>query len=493
MAIRYVGLPERSEKRKKRLLYEADRKTAVRQVLWGDFLDVESEEPDGWLKVIWARRDPVKRRELFIPKAHTTEQRPLEIIFLDVAQGDGAVLITPERGDDERVVVIDAGEGDNMSRFLNGRFRSYRGGRFDAAVITHPDSDHYFGFLDVFRNPDFGFGTVYHSGLVERPVSGTWEKLGGLSEPDADDVQWLTDLPQDDAAIEQLFGDEDEIGSKYYPRVMNAAVRNPRIESYRMLSTAHGTLEQGRAYLPDFAPSDGRDYTIEVLGPFVEPDADGRPRLRRIESYGETKNGHSVLLHLRYGDFTVFFGGDLNAPAETFLIEKYGGKEAAKARFGADVMKVCHHGSDKVTDDFLEVVHPACFVISSGDEEGHVHPRPDLLGRLGQKGRGGAPVLLSTELQRSTREREDRKLAADLVKGLSRIADDPADEELRTELAKDVWKLARTNVEVYGAIYVKTDGERLIAAFRIEEVDPKERWFSYEYAVEDGELVLVRD
>jgi beta-lactamase superfamily II metal-dependent hydrolase len=352
MAIRYVGLPEPGTKHEKRFLYEADRKTRVRHVLWGDFLNVEAEEPDGWLKVVWAPRDPIKRRELYIPGEHAVEQRPLEIVFLDVGQGDGAVLITPERGEQERVIVIDAGQGDNMNRFLNGRFQTYHGGRFDAAVITHPDEDHYGGFLPIFKNPEFGFGTIYHSGLVERPVAGTFAKLGGLSDPDAEGVEWLTDLPQDDQAIEDLFGDPASIKKYKYPAVMHAAVTNPRVEHYRMLSTDDGTPEDGRTYMPDFAPSDGRDYTIEVLGPFVEQDGAGAPALRRIKSYGETKNGHSVLLRLRFGQFALFFGGDLNAPAEEFLIESYGGEAAARERFGADVMKVCHHGSEKVTDKF---------------------------------------------------------------------------------------------------------------------------------------------
>lgn len=491
MAIRYVDLPKGTEAHQKRFLFEADRKTKVRHVLWGDFLDVESEEPDGWLKVVWAKKDPEKRRDLFIPKAHTSEQRPLEIIFLDVGQGDGAVLVTPERGEHERVVVIDAGLGGNMDAFLNGRFRSYRGGQFDVAVLTHPDEDHYGGFLPVFSNPDFGFDRVYHSGLVERPVPGQFEKLGGVSPPDANGIQWITDLPKDSQTIEALFGNPATLGRFRYPAVLHAAVMNPRVESYQMLSTDDGSQENGKTYMPDFAPSDKRGYTIEVLGPFVERDGNGDPALRKIESYGETKNGHSILLRLQYGSFSVFFGGDLNAPAERFLTEKYGGQAETKKRFGADVMKVCHHGSEKVTDEFLGAVHPSCFIISSGDSEGHVHPRPDLLGRLGRLGRGKAPVLLSTELQRSTRELEDRKLIDGLLEGLDKLTVPPPDAALKDKLRDDVLKLGRTNVECYGAIYVKTDGERLIAAFRIEEDSPVERWFYFEYAFKDGDLVLV--
>ena len=103
----------------------------------------------------------------------------------------------------------------------------------------------------------------------------------------------------------------------------------------------------------------------------------------------------------------MLFGGDLNDKAEKFLLTHLAGLArfprkgtnsynemvaVASEKYGADIMKVCHHGSEKVTDAFLESVFPAAFVISSGDREGHVHPRPDLLGRLGKKGRTDSPV-----------------------------------------------------------------------------------------------------
>ena len=166
-----------------------------------------------------------------------------------------------------------------------------------------------------------------------------------------------------------------------------------------------------------------------MIGPITEFAADNTPRLRKIGGYGETKNGHSVLLRLHFGDFKVLFGGDLNDKAEKFLLKHrsdldrfpksgsaaYQGMiETAANWYRADIMKVCHHGSEKVTNAFIETVHPAAFVISSGDEEGHVHPRPDLLGRLGKLGRSDTPVILSTELQRSSREIEDEKMVRSL-------------------------------------------------------------------------------
>jgi len=52
--------------------------------------------------------------------------------------------------------------------------------------------------------------------------------------------------------------------------------------------------------------------------------------------------------------------------------------------------------------------------------------------------------------------------------------------------------LAKTNVDVYGAIYVKTDGERLITAFKIEAKSDLKKWFYFEYEIDpSGTLTLV--
>ena len=64
MPNRFVALREDG---KPTHLYDANRKK-FREVIWGDFLKVKSELPDGWLEVDWAPRSPTQRRTLFIPK-----------------------------------------------------------------------------------------------------------------------------------------------------------------------------------------------------------------------------------------------------------------------------------------------------------------------------------------------------------------------------------------------------------------------------------------
>ena len=513
MEHKYVGLGDKGEQI---FLYSYNPATnelvKARNVLWGDWLKIDenhdySNVGPGWLAVIWA---PKTRREIFyIKEEHTTDVRPLEIIFLDVGQGDGAVLITPERGSEEKIVVIDAGEGPNMKNFLNGRFKAYRGFNFEAAIITHPDQDHYLGFRDIFKDHNIGFKKIYQSGLVERPVSGTFEKLGGVTKDTQSGDFYMENLAVNKADIEEHFADDSNFGRKRFPPVMYNALHNPKIRDFKMLSVDpdHSVHKNGKAYMPNFEPKNTRNYSIEVLGPVVEYDSNNKPRLKRISSnYGKTKNGHSVLLRLHIGKFKILFGGDLNVPAEKYLLQHYSNLDSFPSRssddyeemiskctdrFKSEVMKVCHHGSEKVTDEFMMVVNPACFVISSGDEEGHVHPRPDLLGRLGKFGRGKSPVILSTELQRSTREFEDSKLVKELKSNVDKLIDDPDNTPLKEEIMNGIATLGKTNVSVYGAIYLKTDGDRLITAFKFEELSNKKKWFYYEYKIDDdGKLNL---
>lgn len=45
-------------------------------------------------------------------------------------------------------------------------------------------------------------------------------------------------------------------------------------------------------------------------------------------------------------------------------------------------------------------------------------------------------------------------------------------------------------MEVYGALYLKTDGERLITAFKIEHKSETRKWFYFRYVFNQaGELV----
>ena len=137
---------------------------------------------------------------------------------------------------------------------------------------------------------------------------------------------------------------------------------------------------------------------------------------------------------------------------------------------------------------FLNATNASAYVISSGDEESHVHPRPDLLGLLGKAGRGARPLLLSTELARTTREREDPKIGTDLDTVNAKIeaelkmagdGDATKLKALRAERKKIQDQLLKRNVGVFGAVNLRTDGENAVIAFRKEAGSATCRWFFY--------------
>lgn len=467
-------------------LHDPDTKEGVKQVLWGDWLNVVESDGD-WHKVSWGERFYLVRKQ------DCVEEGPLEVVFLDVGQGDGSIVTTPGRSGERRTIVIDAGKDDNVYRFIKWRYKYARDVHFHAAVATHSDEDHYHGFQALIDEPRQHFDKFYHNGLAER----VGDEPLGPSDPTG---RYLTSVMVTDSDIRTLYSNPAVRGRKNYPKLMHGALTNGRVGEVAMLGSEISDGMTTRHWMPGFGPDDNPDFSIEVLGPLLERDENGTARLRwfggkigsKSQDVGKTKNGHSVILRLAYRGFTLVLGGDLNRPAEDFLLRAYSGiaddqplsdaVKVAKARWRSDVLKCCHHGATDVTDEFLETVNPSAFVVSSGDDESYVHPRPDLLGRLGRSGRGNAPLILCTEILRSTRESEAESLLT-TIKAQSAIIENPGTSaekvnEARAKRNAALETLAKRNVEVYGAINVRTDGKDLAIAF-LKERAVLERWQIY--------------
>ena len=214
-------------------------------------------------------------------------------------------------------------------------------------------------------------------------------------------------------------------------------------------------------------------YTQKINGKFALPTF--------LKNKGKTKNGNSVVLRISIGKLKVLLGGDLNSPAEDYLLSCYSKvdvagiknrlsdtnlskkerqnleKQLVKAiektnrHVGADVAKSCHHGSSDFTTEFLKAVNPIATVISSGDEEPYCHPRPDTLGTIGKYSRGERSLIFSTELARSSKE------FIKLNKSNSK------NKKIRT-------------ITNYGMINVRTDGKKVIIAQKLERRTAYRDW-----------------
>ena len=404
----------------------------------------------------------------------------LEVNFVDVGQGDGCFIVTPDR----KYLLVDAGPGDNLYRFLRWYFAHFKAEvTFDAAIITHPDADHYAGFGKLFdvKEPSLAnvcFRCIYHDGIVDAETEAAFLKDGVAADRNALD-----------AALQTKTRD--------FPKLLKKAIKSGRVttepDGIRMLYAPRSGPGWLEGYEKTTDPQSDR-LQIQVLGPVPENDA-YPPKLSWYKDKGKTKNGNSIVVRLLYRNVSILLGGDLNVPSERHLLEHYGALGTAGGQVASgdqliinarrylecDIAKACHHGSGEFTTDFLSAVNPAATVISSGDDESHCHPRPDTLGALGRFGRGNRPLIFSTELARSAPEqiKHPSELRRELTAAQLR--------EQESEFAEDLVQSLGRSVAVYGMISLRTDGDKALFAQKLEIPRSQGAKWDLHLLVPDGE------
>lgn len=522
---------------------------AVNHVIYGDWLRWLGESKGVWEKVR-CRGD-----EGWLKSSEFGSERVLEVNFVDIGVGDGTHIVTP----DDKIIIIDAGKTENMSRFLSWRYNLRRrkvkgvegikkttpGAKdsffIDQAVISHPDLDHYYGFLYLFENPKLKFGTVYHNGIVERPISteekdalkndptkGIYSDLGQATKVGRN-WRHLTEIVQTDLALKSIL--------KAYPKT-----RKKLLSTYRtaIANPANKGLKFQSLSADDkvFEGYDGSGkIAIDIQGPLLEKiDVDGNQTaaLKILGGESVTKNGHSIVFQLRIGKLRIMLGGDLNPESEDYLLRHYTDIQenasslektvhnlhqkgnnltedecqdlaeaevllqaiVTKARktFQVDVVKAHHHGSHEFSETFLKSVNAIATVISSGDDEDYSHPRPDALGAFGKYGRGDRPLLFSTEIARATREfTYIFKYFKRLEQYQSDLAAATTDKE-RNRITKEIEGIRDRNVAVYGMITLRTNGDKTIIAQKLERPGKAHRkWDIQElkFNADRGEFVHI--
>jgi len=467
----------------------------------------------------------------WVDKKHFSDKRLLEINFIDIGQGDGCHIVTP----DDQIILVDAGEGNNMHRFLSWRYNLRKmkvvgvdgissndaGTRnpidIDHIVISHPDKDHYYGFKQIFENHKLKPLKIYHNGIVERPIVKAEQDpdlryysnddLGGYANQDAEHYVW--DVIHNNADMHSIIVKYNATSKNYLSTLRAARENNKSVKFASLNKSLNSSLSGTGEFMPGF--EDDKSLKMKVLGPLTENvsfKGKIKPALMRLGAEGVTKNGHSVILQAQIGKLKVMLGGDLNTQSEDYLLKHYGDTNKivseleerlyelqakgnnttpderheiaqleteinaiiAKARphFEVDVTKACHHGSHHFSETFLRTLNPIATVISSGDGESYSHPRPDALGSIGKYGRGIRPLIFSTELARSTNEFCEVFKYFELLKDYEkRIAEAP-NVAAKKKIEKEMQQKKDRNVAVYGMITLRTDGEKTILAQKLE-------------------------
>ena len=379
---------------------------SIIDLLWGDRVRVIDQAPGRW---------KVKARGLtgYVKSSHIGKTSYLELYFIDVGQGDGVLIRTP----DDKHILIDGGwprksqpTGKNAADFVDWKFKKdYEGDtiELDAVICSHNDQDHYGGLWDLLdekQKPELDTEKVcveafYHAGLS------WWKTAGGRtlgpskSTPDGD--MWVRLLRDRASVIEGLKsgGSQPKLQGEWASFLRKVRDATARDGTPTPVARLHSDID----FIPGFDESS--KVSIQVLAP-VEFDVDNEPAIRKF-SGGTSKNtnGNSVLLKLKYKSARILLTGDLNTASQHSLLADYAQEPDV---FKCDVAKSCHHGSGDVSLKFLEAVQPACTIISSGDSEGHDHPRPNIIAASGLTGFRTeendsliTPLVYSTELARS--------------------------------------------------------------------------------------------
>ena len=419
-------------------------------------------------------------------------QSLLEFYFIDVGQGDGVLIKTPGF----RHVMIDGGyprsqqdTGKNAADFVDWKFFKDYGMdtiELEALIASHCDADHYGGLwdlLDVSQNHELDASDVrvenaYHAGLSWWKSASGSKTLGTSIESGGEDfwTRFISDRASVSDATSGIGAQLHGWWGSFFKAVLLAKTRSGGATPIKRLSQVDN-------YLPEFGPKNLGEPVIRVLGP-LEFDINSAPALRKYTGGTSINtNGVSLLMRVDYGGCRVLLTGDLNKASQTKLLDDYAG---TPLEFACDVAKACHHGSDDISYRFLQAMSPAVTVISSGDNEGHDHPRPNVIAASATTGYMHiendelvSPLIFSTELARSLdlgrpdkfEEKDTSGATTNTISGRalnrSRLHITSPDKARKMEKTLVVGDL------IYGLVNVRTDGSKILCATRDEN---SKRW-----------------
>jgi len=457
-----------------------DKKLKTIVLFWGDEVKVSGKQGDQHVVELQQREwidgkyQTVKYAGLLPKKTTFRDRSVLKVRFVDIGQGDGAIVETPKG----QILFIDGGEEEHMRRYINVAYSHVlRTRALDCAaiIVTHGDADHFAGLtqlVNATRNskgdPMLTADRVFHNGLVKMANASGATAFGKNVKVDGKTY-----------AIEL----EDDL-TKVPDSRMNTPFKEWK-EALKQLRTKSGKkpsiqrIEFGESEKFDFLAEE--DIGVQVLGPITEI-VKSKPTLRFLKTPGSssvsashTVNGHSIVLKLTYGNVRFLFGADLNEESEESLLER---ARTDNISLASEVLKVPHHGSADFSPRILEAIRPVVSVVSSGDENSakeYIHPRSGLVGALGRYSRAtvNKPLVFVTEMVAFFKRLPGRNKITSLTK--------------TGKDGKELYDGFNAYMKSsFGIVHVRTDGTRVLVATHSGKEDQKE---SYVFHVnERGEI-----
>jgi competence protein ComEC len=245
----------------------------------------------------------------------------LRVDFLDVGQGDAALLTMP----DGTTLLIDGGGRPN--------FRS----------LIYGDQQ---GSEEQFERDARSIGEAVVSEYL------WWRGLDHVdyilaTHADADHIDGLNDVMNNFHVRAAIVGRAPAVDTEYARFAATATRRG--IPVYQL----------------------GRGDLFRIGG----VEAEARWPVRTADANAPSRNDDSLVLRLRFGEKTFLFAGDIEKNAEAALV-------STREDLRCDVLKVAHHGSKTSSiESFVAATRPRYAVISVGLSSIFGHPHPDVVER----------------------------------------------------------------------------------------------------------------
>jgi competence protein ComEC len=238
-------------------------------------------------------------------------------------------------------------------------------GQGDAALVTMPDGTTL--LLDAGGRPQLGYDE--RNASVDESVEAAERDTRSIGEAVVSEYLWWRGLDRIDYLL-ATHADADHIDG------LNDVARNFRVRA--------AIVARAPASDPEFArfAATMRKYDVpmrlvgrgDVLR-FGAVEAEVLWPTRTETPNAPSGNDDSIVLRLRFGDRTFLLTGDIEKDAEAALL-------GAQDNLHCDVLKVAHHGSKtSSTDDFVKATTPEYAIISVGLTSIFGHPHKEVLER----------------------------------------------------------------------------------------------------------------
>ncbi len=254
------------------------------------------------------------------------------LIMLDVGQGDGLIYYT----DNREVYLIDGGSSSNdyLGEFiLKPALKYYGFSHIDAAFVSHSDTDHLSGLIDILENRD-NWGFKIDEVVLPGCVNGLHNS--GIDSGD-DGLHNFNELIR---LSSKEFGKKDVLIS--------------------YMDTGD-TWKSGR----------NRFICLHPSSNFTAEDPNEMSECILVDFFGDMSA-------------TLLLTGDIQGTGEDDMTAELQKIMAGKP---LTMLKVAHHGSKYSTRaDFLEITSPRIALISAGRNNFYGHPHKEILSRLEDAG-----------------------------------------------------------------------------------------------------------